>query len=77
MITVVLPSDNFFDIGGNSMMAVQMAERVARDTGVRIKLMRLAVRSVAEIATDLPEDAGAKPASSGNVLGRIRRLFGG
>src|SRR3546814_3360457 len=36
----VKPSDNFFDIGGNSMLAIQMSERVVKETGVRIKLMR-------------------------------------
>lgn len=50
----VEPGDNFFDLGGNSMLAVTMAGRVARDTGVRLKLVRLAAHSLAQIATDLP-----------------------
>ncbi|RZA20220.1 MAG: hypothetical protein EOP93_06580, partial [Lysobacteraceae bacterium] len=50
----VLPDDNFFDLGGNSILAVQLADRVKRDTGVRLNLVRLAVQSLAEIAADLP-----------------------
>ncbi|QSX75473.1 amino acid adenylation domain-containing protein [Lysobacter arenosi] len=46
--------DNFFDLGGNSMLAVQMSSRVAKDTGVRIQLMRLATQSLAQIAAELP-----------------------
>ena len=52
--TQVEPGDNFFDLGGNSMLGVQMAERVARDTGLRIKLVRLAAQDLDEIAADLP-----------------------
>lgn len=74
----VAPADNFFDIGGNSMLAVQMSERVARETGYRIKLMQLAAQSVGEIATDLPamaeSDAGA--ASGSGLLRGMKRLFG-
>jgi aryl carrier-like protein len=75
----VAPADNFFDIGGNSMLAVQMSERVARETGYRIKLMQLAAQSVGEIAMDLPEagtqDAGAASSGSGLLRG-VKRLFG-
>ncbi|HEY9541523.1 MAG TPA: acyl carrier protein [Luteimonas sp.] len=73
----VKPSDNFFDIGGNSMLAIQMSERVVKETGVRIKLMQLAVQSLGEIAADLPDVAvpGAR-SSSGRLLGRVKRLLG-
>ena len=50
----VEPGDNFFDLGGHSMLAVQMANRVHRDTGVRIQLMTLATQSLAQIASTLP-----------------------
>ncbi len=54
------PADNFFDLGGHSMLAVQMANRVARDTGVRLKLMRLATQTLAQIAVELPQTTGAR-----------------
>jgi amino acid adenylation domain-containing protein len=70
--------DNFFDLGGNSMHAAQMAERVARDTGYRIKLLRLAAQSLAQIAGDLPAATQAPlvPASGHGIAHRLRRLFG-
>src|SRR5690606_29004348 len=75
--TEVTGSDNFFDLGGNSMLAVQMADRVAKETGVRIKLMQLAVQRLGELAACLPADAAPGPGvSGGRLVGRIRRLFG-
>src|SRR3546814_19342841 len=73
----VKPSDNFFDIGGNSMLAIQISERVVKETGVRIKLMQLAVPSLREIAADLPDVAvpGAR-SSSGLLLAGVTRLLG-
>ncbi|MDX2300752.1 MAG: amino acid adenylation domain-containing protein [Xanthomonadaceae bacterium] len=70
--------DNFFDLGGNSMHAAQMAERVARDTGYRIKLLRLAAQSLAQIASDLPAatQAPLEPAAGNGIAHRLRRLFG-
>ena len=50
--------DNFFDLGGHSMLAVQMASRVARDTGVKIRLLDLATRTLEQIAMTLPESGG-------------------
>lgn len=67
--------DNFFDLGGNSMLAVQMADRVARDTGVRLKLMQLAVQSLGEVAAILP-DRGAHDAAKGGWMRGVRRLLG-
>ncbi|MGV8944004.1 amino acid adenylation domain-containing protein [Thermomonas sp.] len=54
----VEPDDNFFDLGGNSMLAVQLADRIRQDTGVRLRLVRLASHSLAEIASELPAAPG-------------------
>ncbi len=62
--------DNFFDLGGHSMLAVQMANRVHRDTGVRIQLMTLATQSLAQVASTLPAAVNAPSA------GLRTRLFG-
>jgi amino acid adenylation domain-containing protein len=70
------PDDNFFDLGGHSMLAVQMANRVATDTGVRIKLIRLATQSLAQIADGLPMVASATPPHLGARLALgFRRWF--
>jgi amino acid adenylation domain-containing protein len=71
--------DNFFDLGGHSMLAVQMINRVARDTGVQIKLIRLGAETLAQLASDLPESptAPAAATSAASRLGSgLRRLFG-
>ena len=67
------PDDNFFDLGGHSMLAVQMANRVARDTGVRIKLMRLATQTLEQIAMELPLSTGGE--TSEGMGARIARGF--
>lgn len=72
------PQDNFFDLGGHSMMAVQMANRVSRDTGVRIKLIRLGVESLSQIAADLPLPATVVPVTDTNPRtgNGLKRLLG-
>ena len=52
--TTVTENDNFFDLGGHSMVAVQMANKVAKDTGARLKLMPLATQTLGQIAMELP-----------------------
>ena len=72
----VSPDDNFFDLGGHSMLAVQMANRVHRDTGVRIQLMTLATQSLAQIAATLPNATDAPPARfSSRLLGKFKGLL--
>jgi hypothetical protein len=72
------PDDNFFDLGGHSMLAVQMASRVERDTGHRIKLIRLGAETLAQVAAGLPEPAKepAKERVGGKFSSGLRRLFG-
>lgn len=76
------PGDNFFDLGGHSMLAVQMVNRVATDTGVRIKLVRLGSQDLEQIAQDLPDhaapvDAGgsAQAGAGARLLRSARRMF--
>jgi len=71
------PDDNFFDLGGHSMLAVQMASRVERDTGHRIKLIRLGAETLAQVAAGLPAPAEeAKERVGGKISSGLRRLFG-
>ena len=75
----VAPGDNFFDLGGHSMLAVQMANRVRTDTGARIQLMTLASQTLAQIAAELPA-MGAKPQASGlgaRLVGNLRGMLRG
>jgi hypothetical protein len=75
----VAAGDNFFDLGGHSMLAVQMANRVKLDTGARIQLMTLASQTLAQIAAELPAIA-AKPQASGfgaRLVGNLRGMLRG
>lgn len=75
--TEVSHADNFFDLGGNSMLAVQMSSRVAKETGVRIQLMRLATQSLAQIAAELPASAVSQEESgvASRMARQVKRLL--
>jgi acyl-coenzyme A synthetase/AMP-(fatty) acid ligase len=75
-IDEVQPHDNFLDVGGHSLLAVEMAARVRRETGVRLNLLEIATGTLASLAMELPISADA-PTSSGLSMGsRLRRLLG-
>ncbi len=81
--TEVSPDDNFFDLGGHSMLAVGMANRVLSETGHRIKLLALATQTLGDLADELPVDAGTQaPVAAAEDLaqpvaaGRGRSLSG-
>ncbi|KRF02129.1 hypothetical protein ASG87_11660 [Frateuria sp. Soil773] len=63
-------SDNFFDAGGHSLMAVEMAERVRREAGVQLNLLDIANGTLGTLAAELAA-AQARPATLGQRLGRL------
>ena len=71
----VAADDNFFALGGNSMLAVQMSSRVARETGARIPLMRLTVQTLAQVAAELPAVASAGDGMGSRMARRMKRLL--
>ena len=74
----VQAGDNFFDLGGHSMLAVQMANRVHRDTGVRIQLMTLATQSLAQVASTLPTVVSAPSTGlRSRLLGKFKGMLQG
>lgn len=67
--------DNFFEIGGDSMLALRMITRVQRATGIRFNLIALATGTLRSLAQELP--APASGAKSGTAIGSfVRFLFG-
>jgi acyl carrier protein len=73
-VSQVTAADNFFDLGGHSLMAMELAAQVRRDTGVRLNLLDIATGNLASLAANLPEQGDeAAPASS--LGSRLRRLF--
>ena len=61
--------DNFFQLGGDSLAAVQLMRRIEQATGVRLNLLRLAKGTVGSLARELPPmeaaaTAGPRPAKT-------------
>ena len=72
----VLPSDNFFDVGGHSLLAMELAARVRRETGVRINLLDIATGTLASLAAALPDGQDGAPEPEPPAFGaRLRRLL--
>jgi amino acid adenylation domain-containing protein len=69
-------NDNFFDIGGHSLLAVEFANRVQRETGVRIALLDVATSTLAALAAELPEMKAVAGSGDASLGMRLRRLFG-
>ncbi|HEX8778268.1 MAG TPA: phosphopantetheine-binding protein, partial [Rhodanobacter sp.] len=72
-VSAVAPQDNFFDVGGHSLLAVELAARVQRETGVRLNLLDIASSTLAALAGQLPEPAAA--AQNDHFGYRLRRLL--
>ncbi|GGA40513.1 non-ribosomal peptide synthetase [Dyella nitratireducens] len=70
-IARVRTSDNFFDIGGHSLMAVDMAARVQRQTGMSLNLLDIANGTLGTLAAGLSESVAKEPprATLGSRLG--------
>jgi acyl carrier protein len=68
--------DNFFDLGGHSLMAMTMVAKVEKATGVRLNFIKIANSSLRVLAATLPETFKPPEAGHGskfrNLLGRIR-----
>ena len=72
----VRASDNFFDIGGHSLLAIEMVTRVRRETGVKLNLLDVATSPLASLAAALPDGELAAPGPSATLGGRLRQWFG-
>ncbi len=66
--------DNFFDLGGDSLLAVDMMARVEREAGVRLNVLAIATGTLGSVAEMLPSERTAK---QGGWMSRLRGLFGG
>jgi amino acid adenylation domain-containing protein len=74
-IEAVRASDNFFDVGGHSLLAVEFTARVQRETGTRLSLLHVATGTLASLATELPESLGERQSAPLSLRGKLRRLF--
>ncbi len=72
------PDDNFFDLGGDSLRAMQAVELSAQKLGVQIDAQRYLHETLSTLAATPagnPRGNGANPGKAGASL--LRRLFGG
>jgi len=73
-MTQVRTSDNFFDVGGHSLLAVDMASRVHKLSGVQLNLLDIANGTLGTLAAEL---AIAPPApAAAPKRGLFSRLLG-
>ena len=71
-------NDNFLDLGGHSMLAVEFASRVRKETGVSLRLLNVVTGTLASLAVELPEaGAGSPPPAEGSLWSRLRKRLGG
>jgi amino acid adenylation domain-containing protein len=71
----VSANDNFFDAGGHSLLAVEMAERVRALTGVRLNLLDVANGTLGTLAADLAlARANTMPPAATHAAGVWRSL---
>lgn len=75
-LPTIRASDNFFDLGGDSLLALTMVMQVEKATRVRLNLLKLANSNLRALATELPEEALAGDGRPASGLKRVLGLFG-
>ena len=69
--------DNFFDLGANSLMMVQVVEKIRAELGIKMSLVRLfeftTLRSLAGAIAGSEADSGQAAAPPEQNRGQLRR----
>ena len=62
-VEVVKPEDHFIQLGGNSLLATMLANRIEEDLGVRPSMVELlnTLEQVAVVCEDLIREQGGSP----------------
>ncbi|MCW8808320.1 MAG: amino acid adenylation domain-containing protein [Rhodanobacter sp.] len=71
----VRSNDNFLDLGGHSMLAVEFVTRVQSETSVSLRLLDVVTGTLASLAAELPA-SHAPQTRQGSVLSRLRQRLG-
>jgi len=61
----IRPTDNFFDLGGHSLLSMQMIARIERETGKRLSPRLILLSSLTQIAAELAGEKDASAAAGG------------
>jgi len=82
-VSGIRPDDNFFDLGGHSLLTMQAITMMEKTTGKRVTPRRYIFESLAQLAAsydDTPQLAGASDLPVSEAAGKgpslVRRLFG-
>lgn len=68
--------DNFFDLGGTSVLAVQSVARLERETGIRLNAGALVTQTLGQIAATSDAWSATEPEPRG-LAAMVRRLIPG
>lgn len=80
-VSAIRPADNFFDLGGDSLLAQRAVEQAARRLGVRVEPRRYLFESLAQIATAAPDklsittQSDSAATDAGPLAGRARGIL--
>jgi acyl carrier protein len=73
-ITTIRPEDNFFDLGGSSLLAMQAMEATERELGLTIDAQRYIYEGLAQLAATQPAATGRQPKGFlGRLMGRFEK----
>jgi acyl carrier protein len=73
-ISSIRPEDNFFDLGGSSLLAMQAMEATERELGLTIDAQRYIYEGLAQLAATQPATSGRQPKGFlGRLLGRFEK----
>ena len=72
--------DNFFDLGGHSLLSVQVVKMLEQQTGMRLSPLDLMAQTLGQFATlceqhEQRESRDVERPTSGGIITRARRLF--
>src|SRR5690606_27431719 len=62
--------DNFFDLGGHSLLVAAAVAEIRKRTGVRLPINRLVFETLAQLAASLPTASGPETSTGKGLLGR-------
>jgi len=67
--------DNFFDLGGHSLLVAAAAAEIRQRTGLRLAINRFVFETLEQLAASLPATSKPEPEIAGGK-GLLGRLFG-
>ncbi len=80
-VASILPQDNFFDLGGNSLLAMRAAGEMSKQLGASFNVRRLIFESLAQLANtpagsqDAVTTAADEAPQKAGLFGRLKSVF--